>query len=271
MEHYQEILDILSKGICRFYSRFPASEQSSDFPPTLSLECHDEMMHEAVLQVYGECDYVLDKKKIHLVPGDCCMIYPGVVHQRGVDVHNGLCIQMWVYFMGNVTFISILQFQPGGVVSNISRLTIPREYRSMMDYLMMSLDSQTDDMRIRTFLQLVIQEIARILKNNLGQSNLSTSERIANVLQYYITKSHGVGCTQEYLARVAKCGTSNLSHIFKKVTGMTIRAFIDTVRLQYVEILVNRGYNQKMIASELGFSNASAFWLWKTRLAKRNN
>ena len=58
---------------------------------------------------------------------------------------------------------------------------------------------------------------------------------------------------------------SYLSRLFKKAYGITIGEFIDRNREQYTATALARGMTQKEIAAQLGFSSASAFWLWRKR------
>lgn len=84
---------------------------------------------------------------------------------------------------------------------------------------------------------------------------------IENVKQF-IRTTNARGCTLARLEKLSGYNRFYLAHCFRQLTGSTIGAFINDVRLEYTTAALQKGMRQKEIASELGFSSPANFWNW---------
>ena len=60
-----------------------------------------------------------------------------------------------------------------------------------------------------------------------------------------------------------------ISHAFREMNGITIRDYIDKIRMNFFESALKRGLNYKQIAFELGFSNSSSLLTWFRRYSRK--
>jgi AraC-like DNA-binding protein len=69
--------------------------------------------------------------------------------------------------------------------------------------------------------------------------------------------------TLESVARLAGYSSFYFARLFRKTTGESIHEYIDSCRLAKTRELEESGLSQKQIASQLGFSSPTAFYIWR--------
>lgn len=119
---------------------------------------------------------------------------------------------------------------------------------------------ETDFMVLTYSLQLVTV-INRILREEtLGYKKTLLKNKKANSICDYLDHHYKENVTVETIAAVNFVSPSYMSRMFKKETGMTIKAYLNLRRVTVAKNLIMEGQKATNIYSDCGFSDYSTFY-----------
>lgn len=177
--------------------------------------------------------------------GDALMIAPGAVHAT-VSIEDGC-------------YIGVAHFSPLRPLESV--------------YLKAGSDSETE--RMFSLIQeeftlkregfelvaqgLILQAAGKILRsgNKVGTGSIMSKEKTE--LYEYIRKNLNRGITLESAAKFAGYSSEYFSKLFVKIMGTSFKKYIDTLKTQAAQGLLEEGVSVSQTAYELGYDTPSSF------------
>lgn len=91
-------------------------------------------------------------------------------------------------------------------------------------------------------------------------SYIGESNYIYGHILVYLRRNYAAKITLEDLAALCHCSKSYISHIFKKHSGLSVRAYINQIRLSEAKrLLADTALSIKEISDMVGFSDPNYF------------
>ena len=219
---------------------------------------------EILIPLHGTNRYMINNSVYDFSPGTIGLIDRFVPHAFGYTQADCDLLHLWVT-LGNRAHGFVSKVHYSGKCESARSVIFPDELMRFVDRRWDRLTMQnniTDDMVaefMKQPLELIVNEFFLI---NCYQDKESEEVRISDFIKNYIRRCCARDCSMNKLAEVSGYSPSHLAHSFCRETGMTIGAFIDTVRGEYTRHALDNGMTQKEIAYELGFSSPASFWNW---------
>ena len=218
---------------------------------------HNPVHYHDLYEIYfiteGSCDYFIDNRSYHLVPGDLVLIPEGIIHNT--VYHNTGHSRMLIncarrYIPAAVQLKGYLYRNPAitGEIREIFE-TIRQEYTHP--------DRWSED-AIACRLKLLFYLLARHENACSFESECNeTVTRAVAFLQQHFTED--VSLTD--MARYTAVSPEHFSRLFKKETGFGFREYLNLLRLQKAEQLLKqfREATVAEIAAECGFADSNYF------------
>ena len=236
---------------------------------TENQESHQE--REILMVVSGESDFLFAGKPRTAGPGDVFFIDRWIPHQCRYGTIKNDFTHIWIHLHASRLF--------GVVCSNPPRPS-PGARRSW-DFspgVLALLNERWDRARAESDLasrREVYRSMARILGEEIAYTLSRPARKSGNRepravawVKDYISMRCGRDSSLAELERLTGYNRYHLMRQFKSEYGMTIGEYVNCVRRGFLAAAEHR-MPQKEIAAQLGFKSAAAFWLWKTRDARR--
>ena len=259
-----EIVKILRGGVREIISR--AS------PP-----CHPELCgkyrrsshpgREFLFVLDGNSRFLCNNSVYPCRPGTLFLFDSGVSHGHYYTKEDNGLLHLWGYFPRRL-HLSCFQITVNGqyrLVPQLHRIFIPEGVTTLLGdrwNLLARQEHVTAEMvehYMKGPLDAVLDEAAFQL------SELPRPERPdtpVEGIKEYILSRNGRECSLEHLGGVFGYSRCHLAHKFRESEGITVGAYIDRIRMEYIRTAKARGTRQKEMAYELGFSSPAAFWNW---------
>lgn len=120
-------------------------------------------------------------------------------------------------------------------------------------------DTLTHSLMFAYSLELIIQ-ISRLLQNEIIKYTPPTSSKKPNHMQRYIDHNYMHNISVPDIAEAAFMSTAHASRLFKKETGMTIKAYLNLRRITHAKNFIMEGRKATEIYDKCGFENYSTFY-----------
>lgn len=219
---------------------------------------------EILMVIRGKTEFSYLDRQLVMDKGDVLFIDSWEPHQYGYDPRRDKCLHLWIHLHTEHLFASLIEVS-GNAQSGHPLMELPAD-------LLPAINRRWDGAKTakKTHAAGYYQSIVRILQeellwNVLAPCSSSDRKELEKQLKNFLSVNYGHRVALEELEKRFNRDRSYLSRLFKKAYGITIGEFIDRNREQYTATALARGMTQKEIAAQLGFSSASAFWLWRKR------
>jgi AraC-like DNA-binding protein len=93
---------------------------------------------------------------------------------------------------------------------------------------------------------------------------------VVRTVQRHIDAIHGREVTVQSVARLAGYSPYHFLRLFKRHAGCTVHEYVNRARRRRVGELLARGWSQKAIGADLGFSGPASFSRWWKRQRQRD-
>lgn len=214
---------------------------------------HYHDLYEIYFITEGTCDYFIDNRSYHLLPGDLVLIPEGVIHNT--VYHNTGHARMLINCSGRYIPAAVRpKFYLYRNPETVERLheifrTIEQEYRFP--------DRLSED-AIHCHMQLLFFLIAR--HTNTCPPVEEANETVARAAAY-LQKNFASDVSLPKIAAMAAVSPEHFSRLFKKETGFGFREYLNLLRLQKAEQLLKQspGLSVAWIAAECGFADSNYF------------
>mgnify|MGYP003312793576 CR=1 FL=1 len=251
------------KNLCAGIAEWFAPDEPKTSLPLPGMERH--AVTESFFTLSGECPYSMNGEFRILHPRSCCLIRPWVPHPFGfLPGTPAGCEQLWFHFRSDHCPCAVIRSQDNGQYVVLMHFELPDIFCPVYRHVIAEPDPGGE--KVHYFYELILREAASAVQNPV--SGTLRNDDLADAVRAFIRARNGVNCTMDRLERTFCYSRSHLFHIFRQRHGMSIGQWIDCVRIEFMQELLQHGLKQKEIAAELGFGSASAFWLWRDRLRK---
>lgn len=268
-----EKLSAFDNGIAKIYCKYsPGKMQTENALP--GIHQHREILF--ILQ--GESVFPLNRKLMSVKPGSAVLIDSWVAHCARYSPSDRNLFCLWFFLFPSRLVAYVHQVDGvGNVIYVTDVIELPFD-------LSMTVNRRWDDLD-----QLPPEEIPenveRFMKEPLtmlldefrlhlwkkeqpaegNEDNLSFVKSIQRIIE----AKNGCGCSLEQLEKFTGFNRFYISHTFRTINGITIRDYIDKIRMNFFESALKRGLSHKQIAFELGFSNSSSLSTWFRRYSRK--
>lgn len=235
----------------------------------LHREQHAECV-ELVLALSGEAAFGLADKVYHLKPGCCLVLTSRDEHDTGRSLTEKFiycCIHFYPGYVYWELFeligtdycsMSIERLEwalQGGLRDDVEALVeLPLDNSQKMTYLFHLLECA----RLQFLAKLPVQAPAPTPQPHLHYRIFAAMRRI--------DASRGKVCSADELAKQSGYSKCHFLRLFRKTSKQSFHDYVNRVRKSSYRELCNRGFGQKRIAEELGFSSPAALAHWKKRI-----
>jgi len=268
-----EKLSAFDDGIVKIYCKHsPGKIQTENALP--GIHQHREILF--VLQ--GEIVFPLNHKLMSVEPGNAVLIDSWVPHCARYSPSDRNLLCLWFFLFQSRLIAYVHQ------VDGVGNVTYATDVIELPFDLSMSVNRRWDDLNqlpsdeipanvdrfMKEPLTLLLDEFRlHLWKKEQPAEGRDDNLSFVKSIQRIIEAKNGCDCSLEQLEKFTGFNRFYISHTFRKMNGLTIRDYIDKVRMNFFESALKRGLSRKQIAFELGFSNSSSLSTWFRRYSQK--
>lgn len=217
-------------------------------------------IHEVVEIIYiieGNLVINLNGEERMLLPGDCAIAFPEVVHgyEHASENAEGLCVAL----VPNVINEFTSTFHNLKPVSPVIRISAGDEE---MLYVIRKLKEVSEDQSKEQMMLAYIHLFLACLFSRMPlqpQSKAAEKGLIYEVLEY-ISKNFQQELSLESTARALGISSSHLSHLFSQQLHINFRRYLNVIRIEHACVLLqDPQYSIAEIAAECGYECSRTF------------
>ncbi len=260
--------NVLRSGVKRIVTTLCPTD-ISEVPADSTFKPDIHMHREIMAVVAGDSEFMINSRMYHALPGTVFLLNSWEQHSWGYRKNDSQLLHLWIHFTPNVFNATLIQVDPGGRFYMIGRpVTFERDLCSLITRRWHDLELigtaafEQKEYFLRAPLECLLQEFTILEFESALRENAAKDNNITGFIENYIRSTNGKGCSLDNLERICGYSKFHISHIFHADTGKTVGEYIDSVRMQFAAEAKRRGYKQKEIAAELGFSSPATFWNW---------
>mgnify|MGYP002542142108 FL=1 len=219
------------------------------------------------------CLYVKSQKNLW----DKCRFKQNKVFTKcGEGAFFGMCfagVEEFVlpfFYEGAVAgFVSVSGYRKNEQKAKERLYTLSNEYRLDREVLLSLYENHLcADIPDKTFVQTLIEPLCAMLtllcahtaQTYPENSYIGESNYIYGHILVYLRRNYAAKITLDDLAALCHCSKSYISHIFKKHSGLSVRAYINQIRLSEAKrLLADTALSIKEISDMVGFSDPNYF------------
>ena len=204
--------------------------------------------------IEGKARYTIDDVTYNLGKGDLLFLSEGVKKEAVVSPRN--LMRCYTVNFSQLAQLSKSQLPSFPVIANIG---LRQDLINLFRELSMCWMEQQNGyiMKSRALLILVLHRLSEILIYDVNSD--PGDYRISKITQT-IDKNYSDKLTVKDLAEQVHLDDVYFGHLFKKETGMTVHQYINLIRVQKAESLLQSGtYKIFEVADQCGFSDAFHF------------
>ncbi len=262
----EEIINSLRNGVKSFIHRWTPPTDDRDSSLFKISRHHDR---EFMFVVKGTCRYFFNESVYETTPGTLVLVDPWIPHGDWYTAADHDLIHMWGLLSEDELYTNIVVVDApdsARFILNLSSMPLPLQLNSFFNKRLAALEklgsytTTNIENYLKPPLNMFLDEAALELER-LPEKR--TNKYLTDKIKSYIRSKNGRDCSLAILERISGFSRYHLAHCFQHDTGTTIGAYINTVRLNFTIVAMQRGMRQKEIAEELGFSSLNSFWNWK--------
>ncbi|MPQ30800.1 AraC family transcriptional regulator [Clostridium estertheticum] len=230
---------------------------------------HDD--YEIYYLLDGKRHYFIKDKVYDIKKGDLVFVEKNEIHKTfdaGAPYHQRILITFKKSYLNNILVeaknYDLLSCFHGN--ANVLRLKIDEQksIEILLSKMLYEDTHQVDSSSI--FLKMMLTEflilVERLLKNapsyHIETTNL-THKRISEIITY-INKNYVENLTLDFLSKRFFISTYYLSRTFKKVTGLNLNQYVNTIRIKAAEkLLFSTELNITNISEKVGYRSITHF------------
>lgn len=203
------------------------------------------------------------------IEAQCCCVQKQrrVIEKCSAGAFCGVChagVKEFIYPINNngvtVGFISVSGYKSDKALAYID--VISKKYKLPKENLVSAYDTLKDDVPDKTFIDTLIIPLCCMLELAYqGQTKpQANTQGFCDALVEYIKQNHTQNITSEDICRHFSCSRSTISHKFNMYMGMSIRSYINILRIEDSKHLLKYSdLNITEIAFLVGFRDSNYF------------
>lgn len=218
---------------------------------------HYHSLYEIYYMVEGNCTYIIDNKIYNIQAGDIVIIPDGIIHHTKYDDinHSRILINCTEEYIPDSvrTGMSVGKYlyRNPFVTDEVKKVlkAIEREYSLK--------DKHSDEI-----ISCHTHSLFYLLMRNAGTClNIDNGNKLIEQAVAYIRENFASDITLSSLAGKFSVSPEHFSRIFKKETGLGFSKYLNSLRLQYAELLLKNSddLNITQVAECCGFEDSNYF------------
>ncbi len=237
------------------------SSQSYNF------DSHIHFCYEFVHVLKGNLLYTVENSDYILSEGDIIITNPDELHSFSFPqkcLYEREFLHIYPGFLNQFPdILNLLNSRTNGKF-NLLPSYLAKEYCLDKIFENMYIACKNSDMLTHSLMlayssELIIQ-IARLLQNEIIKYTPPTLNKKSNDIQKYIDRNYRRNISVPDIAEAMYMSTAYASRLFKKETGMTIKAYLNLRRITNAKNLIMEGRKATEIYGKCGFENYSTFY-----------
>lgn len=228
---------------------------------------HMHKCYEFIHVIHGKLLYTVEGSEYMLSDGDFIMTNPAELHSFSFPAECDYQREFLHVYPGFIDrfpeLTNPLDERKTGYFNRFSAEVV-RQYK--IDKIFKDMEDccshpspETDSFMLAHTLRL-ITSINQVLRETLPEQQIAVNKK-ANAVRDYIDKHYTNEISVEDIANALFISPSRLSHIFKRETGMTIKAYLNMRRItQAKSLIMEEGQMIKNIYWKCGYSDYSTFY-----------
>ena len=217
-----------------------------------------EHIHPQIELLYlidGSTTILVNGQEQHMLPGDICVCFPGVVH--GYKGGKNTSAVMMIFDPKLIDDFTALMKRVHPMDPLLRNGSLPDDIPICMEQLLKEIQADKNQYIIRGYLQVVIARILPLL--HLVPMEPGSNDIVYGILEY-LSKHYMEAVTLETLSKALGVSRSCLSHTFSKRLGVNFRTYLNTLRADHSCTLL-RSTDQTIgqIAMDCGFESIRTF------------
>lgn len=228
-----------------------------------NIHCHSHIQREIMIPLTGEIMMRIEKKFFLCPSSSVLLIESNEVHSHGFHPKcEGL--YLWIFLYSNLLTSNIYRFENETISPELHHICTKYSVVSMFNEAWEKLISHTPggDMEITALCDLVLCDIHQ--NANKRVVKISSQENNIRMICQYLASSCGRRNRIDDLAKMANCSRQHFMRSFKKITGSTVKEFIESNRHSKYRENVNK-LPLKELADLLGFESPAALCHWRKK------
>lgn len=230
---------------------------------------HDD--YEIYYLLEGHRHFFIKDKVYDIKKGDLVFVEKNEIHKTfdaGAPFHQRILITFKKYYLNNIlieanNYDLLACFHRNAYVLRLK----PEEQKSVENLLSKMLVEDTNPINSSSiYLKIMLTEfliLAERLFQNAPSYNIETSnpihKKISEIITY-INKNYVENLTLDFLSKRFFISTCYLSRTFKKITGLNLNQYVNTIRIKEAQkLLLSTSLSITNISEEVGYDSITHF------------
>lgn len=262
----KDIIRLLNEGKITFHSAFSPDGvvigKDEPVPPL-----HRHVQRELLFVIGGESRIVLCDRYFDLAPGSAVLIDSWVPHSMEYQPVKNTLQHLWFYFTGTELKVRHCTVDSDG------KYVFTELIKRLPDHLLALFVSRWDewkkngvrsavkeDLYLENPMRCLLEEY--VIQHDPDEKPLTGLPDLIWAVKHYIETRNGKDCSLGQLENFFGYNKFHIAHKFSQVVGVPVGEYINQVRLTFAKDAIARGFRNKEIAFELGFSSSATFCKW---------
>ena len=227
---------------------------------------HKHSFREMLFVVAGKSQFILNGRLHELSDGSVVLIDSWIPHSYGYTESDHNLVHLWFHFCDNELNVHWCNVGFHGQYTFAITMPLPSHVQTLFVSRWNELKKQREiTPELKTFylqspFRCLLEELVLLMTPK--EKTVSDLPDIVHSVRLYIESQNARDCSLEHLEKIFGYNRFYLSHRFREVMGFSVGTYINQVRLAFTGNAIAKGFKQKEIAYELGFSSSAAFWKW---------
>ncbi|HYF51358.1 MAG TPA: AraC family transcriptional regulator [Planctomycetota bacterium] len=227
---------------------------------------HAHPHQEFLIVLSGRGTYAHGKRVYPTRSGTIFFFDRNEPHDNGYSPDNQEAIHLWIMIVEDRAFARFTRIDDGRFSTYFDVVLLPHDtgvdlQRAITDARQLAADSPgLARMRLLGTAAALCVRIVEAASQSAPR--VSLQEQAIDAIKQHIAHTAGAGVSLDQLARISGFSKFHFLRLFKRHTGQTVHAYINTRRRQVVNDLRRQAVSHKEISARLGFSCPAAFSRW---------
>jgi len=236
----------------------------------LKKNSHSHIFREIMIVLAGTGFYGVGHELIKCRPGSIFFFEAGQQHQVFYPPFAPSCAHLWISLIAQHASARIVTVA-GGKTRVFGGFSYFKSYSEIGVWpdrcwpAEISPELPSDLYRTRLLCSLSIM-LTDIVQNGFRRprdnQRMSAIKQTMRAVQDHVWETGGRDATLDNLSRIAGLSKYHFLRVFKKTTGQSVHAFVNTARVNKYHDLTKKHVAKKLIADCLGFSCPASFSRW---------
>lgn len=238
---------VISKG------EINANPLKGDYP------AHIHNHYEIFINISGNTSFIVNDKIYHLKNGDILFIKPSTYH-HAIYKHACMHKYFFLFFPANQNENLLDKLMPVDSRNQCIINMNDSEFKDCLDLCEKMIKNTESEFSFQFlyFLQLLEKIGTKMKKKKASEKDATSTDQISEILSYISQNFDNISSVED-ISEQFHISLKTLERLFKKQTGNTPKAYLDSLRLSKASEYLRMGYNVTETSYKCGFCTCSNF------------